>query len=212
MRSDRAIASLIAFTLAALAVAFYTAVALRSLKRDKAVSYWIDRRELRLELGRMEAQMRLSARMLEAVRRLDAEPGPGTAQSVLLALVDDVYSMVSRATGVDAAVVLALEANRRHRVLHAATSRRSRWLALEPGKCCSADRPLLQILAELAPHHRECEVATPHGWLRAVVLSEASLDVVGDSLFEAFETCLGLLATRWSPSAMQGEPRIALVQ
>lgn len=210
--ADRVLAGGTALVVATVFVSFYTAIALRAFKRDRAVRYWLDRRDLRLALARKEAHISLHGEMIEAVRKLDEVGGPSRAQAMLCSIVDGVYATISRITGADAAVILALESNRRHRILRAATSKRSRWDVLESGKDCPADQPLEEKLAGLAQHHRTCEITTMHGDLRLIVLSEAALELVGDRLFVDLTTCLHLLAVRWAPPNAPASRRIALVR
>jgi len=196
--------------LAAIAVAIYAAIAARAMKRDKAIRYWRDRRDLRLALARKDAQLRLQSRVLRSVDSLDRAKGPGQALGALSDLLDATYQAVVQATGADAAAVLALEAEGSYRILQAATSRRSRWTALAPGKQCPADRPLEETLSGLSRHHHASAISTSHGELRLVVLSEAPLTLIDEELFRDLPICLSLITDRWVPVSPSEPRRIGL--
>lgn len=197
----KGIAAAAILCLAAVSVAVYTALALRAFKRDRAVRYWLDRRDLRLELTERNAQLRLQAGILRSIHTLQrSNDPPGDAHKALAGIVEGLYEVVERATGADVGVVLALEANHKYRILCASTSRRSRWSVLSEGKQCSADRPFEETLAQLSRFHRALGVETQHGRLRMVVLSERPLKRIDEALFDGLPIYLGLVADRWSPA------------
>lgn len=199
--------------LTAIAAALYLALALQALKRDRAVRYWMDCRDLRLDLKRRDAHLRLRWDMLMLLRGMD---GPGAEasgpQAALASLVEGTYAVLNATTADDVAVIVAMDANRRYRILHAATSRRSRWAALGPGKHCPADGPVEETLARLARHHRALGIETRHGRLRMVVLSDEPLDEADHALCDELPIYLMLIAERWSPASASPSSDLAVVR
>ncbi len=202
--------ALVTLAATAVSVAVYTALGVRAFKRDKAVRYWKDCRDLRRDLTRRDAHLRLRWSMLTRVQRMGRSGArPGEAHAALAALVDGTYEVLDKTTGDDIAVVVALEANRRYRVLHAAASRRSRWAALAPGKRCPAEGSPEETLARLARHHRALGIDTPHGRLRMVVLSAVPLDEADHALCDELPLYLMLIAERWAPVGVPTELALA---
>ena len=209
LATGRQAAGVVALCLASVAISFYAALALRALKRDKAVQFWMDCRDLRLELTRRDAHLDLRWNMLTLLRRLDCEGvAGGRPQEALATLVEDAFQVLHAASGQDIAVVLAIEANRRYRVLHASASRRSRWSVLSPGKHCPAEVPIEETLARLAPHHRMLGIDTKHGRLRMAVLSEAPFSKADLAFCDELPLYLILVAQRWAAAAPAGEPHL----
>jgi hypothetical protein len=211
--AGRSTAAVIALILAAASVAVYAGLAARAFKRDKAVRYWEDRRELRLLLSRRDAHLELQRGMLKALGGFDRRGagGASTARPALAELVDGAYRVLDATSRDDVAAILALEEGRECRVLHAATNGRSRWGSLRVGRQFPLDDSLEEALARLARHHRAFEAPAPAGRLHLALLSEAPFGRADEAFFADLQGYLPVIARLSRPRA-SGKPRVSLVR
>jgi hypothetical protein len=214
LTSGRAVAAALTLSLGAIAVAIYVGIAARAFKRDKAVRYWEDRRELRLRLSRKEAHLDLHRGVMRAIRVLDREEqgNAGRAQEALAELVEGVHKVLDTTCRDDVAAALVLEVGQWYRILHSSTSKRSRWEILRPGKHCPVDGTFERKLTELAAHHRTFGMGTAYGHLRVVLLSESPFNEADDAFLEELPDYLALIIDRWNRSAAPHEPYVSLVR
>jgi hypothetical protein len=201
----------VGLTFAGLTLFAHVVLAFKAFKRDKAVQYWKDRRDLRTQLRRETAHRALLGTTLRRLRDLDRGYGSGQVEDVLYPLVDEVQAVLE-ADHDDVAVVLALQGETHYRVLSSTASRGSRWGTLRPGKQCRKRGSLEATLRKLAPYRRAFGVDAEAGSLQFVVLSESPLvpdDLPDDApealrlraarneiLFEQLCDCLDLIVAR----------------
>jgi len=201
----------ICLVLSAALVMIYLAIVVRAVKRDKAISYWRDRRDLRLSLTQERAHYAFLTMVLRQINGL-AEAGNNSELSeearlriALAAVLTELYGALAVRHD-DLAVVLAFAANRHYEVIHSALSPGSRWKALRPGKHCPIDRPLEDRLAELAEHHYSAEAYADEGRLCLIVLADREFDAGDRQLLDQLPTCLELLASRRGQSRLPRRP------
>jgi len=183
--------------LAGVLALFYLALVGRAVKRDKAINYWRDRRDLRLRLTEERAQHAFAVAMLEQVHFLDGELGDDDSltEAVLSGLASRLYTALAPRHD-DLAVVLALAAEGQYHILHSALSSGSRWRALKPDKHCEIRGPLSDRLSELADHHHAAESAVDAGRLCAIVLADTELDAADRKLVDRVSLCLDMVMAR----------------
>ena len=214
LAAGRSTAATLALSVGAAAVATYAGIAARAFKRDKAVRYWEDRRQLRLQLSRKDAHLELHRGVLRAARALDREEreDASKAQTALVEFAEGIYRVLDATCRDDVAVALVLEVGQSYRILHSATNMRSRWAVLRSGKHCPVDGTFERKMSELAPHHRTIGMGTAFGHLRVVILSESPFDEADDAFLEELPEYLALIVERWNRSAAIHESYISLVR
>lgn len=170
----RDLAAGLMFGVAAVEMTVYVALAARAFKRDKAVQFWQERRQLRFDLDREEAFRRLMLQALSQVNHHAEMPTESQIQNTLDRMVDLTFRVFSSAHD-DLAVLLVRQVNGRCNITYSALSQGSRWHALSAGKHCILDGDLEDRLRELAPHHRAHLISSSTTPLWLVVLHDSPL-------------------------------------
>lgn len=211
-------AGLGALILATAFATLYLALVGQAVKRGKVVEYWEDRRELRWELSRKEAYVRLLTEMMEWNARL-REHSEADVEEAFQAIVDSTYSVFAPAYD-DLAVLIAYQAGEDCQVVRSKLGPGSRWHDLRSGKRCTLKGNLEQRLRELAPYHYSQQVSTyfeplgahPQsitswpGTLWLIVLQDSELASDEKALIRPLLPHLGRIASHWSPARLGEDP------
>lgn len=140
--------------LAAIEAISFIALAARAFKRDKAVKFWQERRQLRLDLEREEAYRKVLLWAHLELRRFQVErPRKKKVEGALGKLGELTFRVLAPFHG-DLAVLVIEENEGRCRIVNSALSQGSRWQALRAGKNCVLEGNLRERLDELANGHR----------------------------------------------------------
>jgi len=140
--------------LAAIETVVFTALVLRALKRDKAVKFWQERRQLRLDLEREEAYRKVLLWAHLELRHFQVNPPSRMrVEGALEKLGELAYRVLAPFHG-DLAVLVLEENEKRCRIVSSTLSQGSRWQALRKDKNCELAGDLRERLDELADGHR----------------------------------------------------------
>lgn len=175
----------------------------RAMERDKLVEYWQDRRELRLELRRRQAELDLARISLENSETIYASRFDGAADDARIAcfvLIVNAAHACLAARHDDVAVLLWERGGDRRRVLHASTSPGSRFSVLRSGKSCLIRGDAAETLQGLAPYHSSFMVDEGFAAVGVAVLSYAPFDDEDLRLIASFPACFGASGGRESAS------------
>ncbi len=176
----------------------------RAMERDKLVEYWQDRRELRLELRRRQAELDLVRVSLE--HRADhrayvADTSLADGATARVIQIADAAHACLAARHDDVAVILWQNTGNRRLVLHASTSPGSRFSSLRSGKSCLIQGDATELLKELAPHYSAFMIDEGTNAIGVAVLSYASFDSEDLRLISFFPSCFA------APAADAPDPR-----
>jgi hypothetical protein len=205
LRGGAVLPALGAFGLASAGLVAYGVLVAIAWARNRARQYHHENRQLRRAAGRQRAKIELQAGVLDFVAAVESEPGQHSRHlhAVLALLVSKALAAleVDRVDGV--AALLILEANRRRRLVQAATNRWTRWRGLEAGEELAAEVPLGDLLATLASQNFCVVAEIGGGRLYLAILCEAPLEERDQELLRGLSTYVTLIARRWrAPAAV----------
>lgn len=207
LRLGHSRAALWMFGAAAIGATIYLALAARAFKRDKAVQFWQERRELRLSLGREEAYRKLLVQALAQVYRFQGGGVSRVHVEEALGRMVDLTFRVFAPVHDDIAVLLVHQVNGRCEIVHSALSQGSRWHVLRSGKHCILEGDLTDRLQELAPHHRASLISTSARPLWFVVLHDSQLSNAEEELLHPLAQIFESIANQTTLDHMHGEFR-----
>lgn len=204
--------AVLAIQLAAVEIVFLLVMGVKAFKRDKAVQYWHDRKELRMELDREQVFRELMEFSLQQAHR----------QQLSVSTLKQVEAALGRMTELtyrylvpqhdDLAVLLVSELDEHLKVLHSSLSHGSRWRDLRSGKRCPLRGDLKERVEELSPNRhfeRRIETRTVPIWL--VVLHDKSLTRVEIERLGVLPSVFETVANGWGPRVAGEGPRLRVV-
>jgi hypothetical protein len=128
----------------------YLALAIQAFKRDKSVQFWLERRQLRIDLEREEAFRRVLLRAHHHLQDFQESPPDAFKAQAALAEVAELAFRVFAPAHDDLALLVLEETGARCRILHSELSHGTRWHALRIDKECMIQGDLSKRLDELA--------------------------------------------------------------
>jgi hypothetical protein len=194
--------------LAAIEATIFASLAARAFKRDKAVQFWQERRQLRIDLEREEAYRKVLLWAHLELRRFQSKPPSRDETERALGQLADLTFRFLAPLHDDLGVLAVEEKGRRCRIVHSALSQGSRWQALKAGKHCILEGDLSQRLAEIAGKGRVQQqfIGSSAFPVSFVILHESSLGRAEHELLQYLYPILETVANSASPTG-QGQDR-----